>query len=105
MEEEICKEYLDLLDLVEYNKIFEYRTRPKLEVNITNDRLLTAFKENNWISDFQEDQNKEGYYNLMCEDSDFNVAKLEQRECSSYSLFLSKEVPNNKYKHLLRKKK
>ena len=54
LEEEICKEYLDLLDLVEYNKIFEYRTRPKFEINTTNDRLLTAFKENNWTLIFRK---------------------------------------------------
>ncbi|MBS4203671.1 hypothetical protein [Lederbergia citrea] len=65
LEEEICKEYLDLLDLAEYNKIFKYRTRPKFEINTTNERLLTAFKENNWIFDFKEDQNKEGYYKII----------------------------------------
>lgn len=65
LEEEICKEYLDLLDLAEYNKIFEYHTSPKFEINTTNDRLLTTFKKNNWISDFQEDQNKEGYYKII----------------------------------------
>ncbi|MBB6513326.1 hypothetical protein GGQ92_002133 [Gracilibacillus halotolerans] len=67
LEEEICKQYLDLLDLAEYNKIFERRTRPKFEINTTNDRLLTAFKKSNWISDFEEDQNREGYYKIIRE--------------------------------------
>jgi predicted transposase YbfD/YdcC len=65
LEEEVCKEYLDLLNLAEYNKIFKYRTRPSFKINTTNERLLTAFKDNNWIRDFQEDQGKEGYYKII----------------------------------------
>ena len=65
LNEEICKEYLDLLDLSEYKKLFETRSRPKFEINTTNERLLTAFKNNNWIHDFQEDQGKEGYYKII----------------------------------------
>ncbi|MDE5415725.1 YobI family P-loop NTPase [Alkalihalobacterium chitinilyticum] len=65
LEEEVCKEYLDLLDLAEYNKIFRYRTRPSFEINTINERLLTAFKDNNLIRDFQEDQGKEGYYKII----------------------------------------
>jgi hypothetical protein len=61
----ICKECLDLLDLAEYNKIFESRYRPKFEINAINEKLLIAFKENNWIYDFQEDQDKERYYKIV----------------------------------------
>lgn len=45
---------------------------------------------------------KSGIY-LTCEDRDIEVETLEQRECTSYSLFLSKDVPDNKYKKLLQK--
>ncbi|WP_318617137.1 hypothetical protein [Sporosarcina sp. YIM B06819] len=58
-------EYLDILGLAEYKKIFEERKRPKFEINTVNEELLAAFKENNWISDFQEDQNKDGYYKII----------------------------------------
>jgi hypothetical protein len=59
-----CKEYLDLLDLEEYKKLFEERSRPKYEINTVNAKLLTAFRDSNWISNFQEDQNKAGYYKI-----------------------------------------
>ncbi|WP_010651719.1 hypothetical protein [Oceanobacillus massiliensis] len=64
-DEEKCKEYLDLLDLGEFKKVFEHRSRPKYEINTLNGKLLAAFKESNWIADFHEDQNKEGYYKII----------------------------------------
>ncbi|MGD6964555.1 hypothetical protein ACQCVB_20340 [Fictibacillus phosphorivorans] len=60
-----CKKFLDILELGEYKKIFEERSRPKYEINTVNGKLLAAFKENKWISDFHEDQNKEGYYKII----------------------------------------
>jgi hypothetical protein len=65
LDERKCKEYLDLLDLGEYMKLFEDRSRPKYEINTVNGKLLAAFKEGNWISDFREDQNKVGYYKII----------------------------------------
>ncbi|CEG25679.1 YobI family P-loop NTPase [Bacillus sp. B-jedd] len=60
-----CKEYLHLLDLEEYKKLFEVRSRPRYEINTVNSKLLGAFKEGNWISDFEEDENREGYYKIV----------------------------------------
>jgi KAP family P-loop domain len=60
-----CNEYLDILDLGEYKKIFEERSRPRYKINTVNGKLLAAFKESNWISDFYEVQNKEGYYKII----------------------------------------
>lgn len=65
LEEEKCKEYLDILELGVYKKLFEDRSRPRYGINPVNKKLLVAFKVNNWISDFQEDPNKEGYYKII----------------------------------------
>lgn len=65
LDERKRKEYLDLLGLEEYKKLFEDRSRPKYEINAVNSKMLGAFKESNWISDFQEDENKEGYYKII----------------------------------------
>lgn len=56
-----CIKYLSILNLFEYLKIFEPRTRPKFEINDTNNKLLTAFTNNNWIENFDE---KDGYYRI-----------------------------------------
>lgn len=63
--ESLCEEYLNLLGLVEYKKLFESRSRPKFVVNDTNWKLLTAFKDRGWIHQFQEEQEKTGYYKIM----------------------------------------
>lgn len=65
MTEGECKENLEILDLSEYKKIFEARTRPRFEVNTKNEKLLSAFKRNSFIYDFEEDPNKDGYYKLI----------------------------------------
>lgn len=65
MDKEECQEYLDLLKLEEFKKIFESRTRPKYEVNEVSNKLLTAFKENGWIFDFIEDDEREGNYKII----------------------------------------
>lgn len=59
------KEILILLDLTDYVKIFDTRSRPKFEINDMNEKLLEAFKTNNWIEDFKEDFNKDGYYKIV----------------------------------------
>ncbi|WP_370776112.1 YobI family P-loop NTPase [Holdemania massiliensis] len=59
------KEILTLLDLTDYLKIFDTRSRPKFEINDENKKLLTAFKENNLIDSYQENPEKEGYYKII----------------------------------------
>ena len=66
---ELCrdsiKEILTLLNLTDYLKIFDTRSRPKFEINDENEKLLTAFKENNLIDSYQENPEKEGYYKII----------------------------------------
>lgn len=56
-----CKKYISLLDLPEYRKIFERRTRPKIEIDEINDILLNSFKDRGWIEGFEENN---GYYKI-----------------------------------------
>ena len=65
MKEELIKENLNSLGLTDYIKLFDARSRPKFKINGTNESLLTAFKENNWINDYEEDFEKEGYYKII----------------------------------------
>ncbi|MNI76282.1 hypothetical protein D3C73_1325040 [compost metagenome] len=46
-------------------KVFESRTRPKYEINTTNDKLLSAFKKKGWIHDYENDKDKDGYYKII----------------------------------------
>ena len=66
---ELCgdsiKEILTLLNLMDYAKIFDTRSRPKFEINDENEKLLTAFKENKLIDNYQENPEKEGYYKII----------------------------------------
>lgn len=65
---ELCsdrlKEILTLLNLSDYLKIFDTRSRPRFKINVENEKLLTAFKENNLIDNYQKNPNKEGYYKI-----------------------------------------
>lgn len=65
---ELCenniKEILTLINLTDYLKIFDVHSRPKFEINYENKKLLTAFKENNWIENYQENPEK-GYYKII----------------------------------------
>ena len=63
--EDSIKEILTTLNLTDYLKIFENRSRPKFEINDENKKLLTAFKENNFIDDFQEHPEKKEYYKII----------------------------------------
>lgn len=65
MKEDAIKEKLILLDLSDYIKLFEIRSRPKFKINTTNENLLTAFKESNWIDNYEEDAEKGGYYKVI----------------------------------------
>lgn len=66
---ELCrdsiKEILTLLNLTDYLKIFDTRSRPKFEINDENEKLLAAFKGNNLIDSYQENPEKEGYYKII----------------------------------------
>lgn len=65
MKEELIKENLNSLGLTDYIKLFDARSRPKFEINTTNESLLTAFKECDWINDFEEDSERGGYYKII----------------------------------------
>lgn len=58
------KEILTLLKLDNYVKIFIPRTKPRIEINDENEKLLTAFKENGFIRDYTESSENEGYYTI-----------------------------------------
>ena len=60
--EESIKGILTLLNLTDYLKIFDTRSRPKFEINDENEKLLTVFKESNLIHNYEESPEKEGYY-------------------------------------------
>lgn len=57
--------YLELMNLSEFLKVFEKRTRPKVEINEINFKLLQAFKECNIINNFSKDEENIGYYKIQ----------------------------------------
>lgn len=59
------KEVLTLLNLTNYLKIFDTRSRPKFEITDKNEKLLIAFKEKNLIDSYEESPEKEGYYKIV----------------------------------------
>ena len=61
---ECIKEFLNVLDLNNYLKIFESHSRPRFEINDENEKLLLALKENNLIDDYYENTTMEGYYKI-----------------------------------------
>ncbi len=63
--ENYIKDILTLLNLIEYIKIFDIHCRPKFEINVENEKLLAAFKKQNFIQDFEERQDKDGYYKII----------------------------------------
>ncbi|EDC2091317.1 hypothetical protein GAA20_21430, partial [Salmonella enterica] len=58
-----CKKYLDLLGLSEFSKILG-RGKPKIEVDPTNQSLLTALRDNHFFSDFEVDDENPTYYKI-----------------------------------------
>ena len=66
---EYIKEFLKLLDLNNYLKIFESRSRPRFEINDENEKLLLALKKNNLIDDYYEISTMEGYYKISKKNS------------------------------------
>ncbi len=65
LSEGYIKEILALLDLTNYIKIFDTRSRPKFAINDESEKLLTAFKEKGLICNYEEIQDKEGYYKIV----------------------------------------
>lgn len=63
--EDSIKGILTLLNLTDYLKIFDTRSRPKFEINDENEKLLTVFKESNLIHNYEESPEKEGYYKII----------------------------------------
>lgn len=63
--EDSIKGILTSLNLTDYLKIFDTRSRPKFEINNENEKLLTAFKECNLIDNYEESPEKEGYYKII----------------------------------------
>lgn len=62
---EHIKEVLTSLDLTNYVRIFDERSRPKFEISSESEKLLGAFQKKKLIYDYEEDQNKEGYYKIV----------------------------------------
>lgn len=65
LSKECIKEYIVLLDLRDYNKIFDFRGRPKFQISEENEKLLTAFKKRGLIENFEESLDREGYYKIV----------------------------------------
>ncbi len=59
------KEVLALLDLTNYIRIFDARSRPKFKINDESEKLLNAFREKGLICNYEECQDKEGYYKIV----------------------------------------
>ena len=62
--EDSIKGILPLLNLTDYLKIFDTRSRPKFEINDENEKLLVAFKKAGMIDNYKESSEKEGYYKI-----------------------------------------
>ncbi len=63
--EDYMKEALDFLNLNNYIRIFDARSRPKFEISDESEKLLTAFREKGLIHDYEESQDKKGYYKIV----------------------------------------
>lgn len=58
------REVLPSLDLTDYVRIFDERSRPKFEISPESKKVLDAFQKKGLIYGYEEDQNREGYYNI-----------------------------------------
>lgn len=72
LEDNYIKDILLLLDLTNYLKIFDTRSRPRFEVNDENERLLAEFKRNHYLEDFCEENSKKNNY--------FKIVRTKQIE-------------------------
>ncbi len=60
---EACK-YLSALNLHEYVRIFDSRSKPKFEMSQQNETILDAFREKGWIFEYVEDESRPDYYKI-----------------------------------------
>lgn len=65
LSDDYIKEIFALLDLTNYIKIFDTRSRPKFEISDESEKLLNAFKKKGVICNYEESQDKEGYYKIV----------------------------------------
>lgn len=61
---ERVKKYLEIMELEDYIGLFQGE-KPKIIVNLANERLLSKFKANGWIYSFDEDKKYPGYYRAI----------------------------------------
>lgn len=61
----VIREVLPSLDLTNYVRIFDERSRPKFEISSESKKVLGAFQKKGLIYGYEEDQNKEGYYKIV----------------------------------------
>ncbi len=62
---------IEKLILRGYNKIFDFRSRPKFQISEENEKLLTAFKKRGLIENFKESLDRERYYKIYNKIFDF----------------------------------
>ena len=59
------KKYFSLLNLNDYLKLFEPRSRPRFKINSNNENILRALKNSNFIYDFEVDSKRPEYYKVI----------------------------------------
>lgn len=59
------KEILNVLNLTNFNKIFDEHSRPRFDISDENKRLLMAFKEKGLIANYEEAQGNSRYYKVI----------------------------------------
>ena len=52
------------INLLQYKKIFEAKKRPKIEITTENQLLLEAFKNEKYITNYEEDSKKQKFYKI-----------------------------------------
>lgn len=63
--EDNIKEIISLLGLTNYIKIFDTQSRPKFVISDESEKILTAFKKKGLFYNYEESQDKEGYYKII----------------------------------------
>ncbi len=64
LSKEESTEYLKLLGLTEYVKIFDSHAKPKFSITHENELLLDAFVRKGWLYEYLEDPDRENYYKV-----------------------------------------
>lgn len=64
LSEDDIQSIIVLLNLTDYLKVFDIRSRPKFEINNESEKLLAAFKECHLIDSYEESTTKAGYYKV-----------------------------------------